>query len=181
MRFFRRSCWLPGDLQTARLRLVAITPELLDAESEGIGWLAERLGAEAPAEWPPADWEPYLLATIRSQLAMTPSCVGWHRYSLLVQGRRHTLIGCLGAFPKHGGEVELGYSTLPSFQRRGFGSEAAGALVGWLLRQRGVRRVSAQSFVSRPESIKVMQRCGMIFAGAGDEPGTVRYHREREM
>jgi [ribosomal protein S5]-alanine N-acetyltransferase len=180
VRFFRRSGWSPSDLHTPRLRLVAITPELLDAESQGIGELAGFLRADAPAEWPPAEWEPYLLATIRAQLLMAPSSVGWHRYSLLVEGRRRTLIGCLGAFAKPGGEVELGYSILPSFQRRGFGSEGAGTLVTWLLRQAGVRRVSAQSFISRPESIKVMQRCGMIFAGAGDEPGTVRYQRERE-
>lgn len=179
MNFFRRKDRPPSDLKTARLRLVAVTPEMLDAESKDIGLLASMLRAEAPGEWPPADWEPYLLATIRAQLAMSPASIGWHRYSLLVQGHNQTLIGCLGAFPKLGGEVELGYSTLPSFQRKGFGSEAAGALVSWLLRQPHVRRVSAQSFVSRPESIKVMQRCGMIFAGAGDEPGTVRYLRER--
>jgi len=29
------------------------------------------------------------------------------------------------------------------------------------------------------ESIKVMERCGMVFAGEGDDPGTVRYRRER--
>jgi RimJ/RimL family protein N-acetyltransferase len=163
------------------LLLVAITPALLEAEFNSPGRLAECLRAEVPAEWPPSDWEPHLLATIRSQLELSPLSSGWHRYSLLVQGQRRILIGCLGAFPKADGEVELGYSTLPPFQRQGFGSEAAGALVSWLLHQPGVQRVTAQSFVNRPESIKVMQRCGMIFVGEGDEPGTVRYHRQKNL
>ena len=180
MRIFGRGSPSVGELQTARLRLVAITPALLEIDRIGPQRLAAHLRAEVPSEWPPADWKPYLLASIGLQLTLTPASTGWHRYSVLLHDGRRTLIGCLGAFPKPGGEVELGYSTLPGFQRQGYGSEAAGTLVGWLLRQRGVRRVSAQSFLNRPESIKVMQRCGMTFAGAGDEPGTVRYYRERE-
>jgi RimJ/RimL family protein N-acetyltransferase len=30
-----------------------------------------------------------------------------------------------------------------------------------------------------PESIKVMERCGMTYVGDGDEPGTVKYQRRR--
>jgi len=39
--------------------------------------------------------------------------------------------------------------------------------------------VSAQTYPSLPESIKVMERCGMEFVGVGDDPGTVRYRRMR--
>ena len=40
-----------------------------------------------------------------------------------------TLIGCVGAFPKEAGDVEIGYSTLPEFQRKGYATEAAAALL----------------------------------------------------
>jgi len=88
-------------------------------------------------------------------------------------------VGCVGGFPRGDGVVEIGYSTLPAFQRKGYGTEAAGALVEYLLEQEGVRAVTAQTFASMAESIKVMERCGMVFAGEGDDPGTVRYRRER--
>jgi RimJ/RimL family protein N-acetyltransferase len=39
--------------------------------------------------------------------------------------------------------------------------------------------VSAQTYPSLPESIKVMERCGMTYVGPGEDEGTVRYQRRR--
>ena len=130
-------------------------------------------------EWPPADWEQHVLEMIYAQAMEKPESLGWHRYVLLRESKGKTLIGCVGGFPKAEGVVEIGYSTLPGFQRKGFGSEAAKTLVAWLLRQKDVKAVTAQTFAESAESIKVMQRCGMTFVGDGDDPGTVRYRRER--
>ena len=118
---------------------------------------------------------------IALQCAEQPGTSGWHRYVVLAAAgqQQAQLIGCLGGFPKAVGEVEIGYATLPAFQRRGFASEAACALVEWLLQQNNVTAVTAQAFLSKPESIKVMQRCGMLPAGSGDDAGTVRYRRSR--
>jgi len=77
------------------------------------------------------------------------------------------------------GDVEIGYSTLPAFQRRGYATGSARTLVEWLLTQDGVQSVSAQTYPRIPESIKVMERCGMSYVGEGDEVGTVRYRRMR--
>lgn len=177
--FFRRKPGVP-ELKTSRLRLVAMTPAMLEADVARDGSLGSVLGAQLTAEWPPLDWEDHVIEMIFMQASQMPSSLGWHRYALLHEGReKRTLIGCVGGFPKADGVVEIGYSTLPAYQRRGFGSEAARALVDWLLRQEGVRAVTAQTFATMPESIKVMERCGMVFAGEGDDPGTVRYRRDR--
>jgi RimJ/RimL family protein N-acetyltransferase len=90
-----------------------------------------------------------------------------------------TLVGAIGGFPKAEGDVEIGYSTLPAFQRRGYATASARTLVEWLLKLEGVRSVSAQTYPRVTESIKVMERCGMSFVGDGDDPGTVRYRRMR--
>jgi RimJ/RimL family protein N-acetyltransferase len=117
---------------------------------------------------------------IEKQYVEDPRTRGWHRYVLLPQGgRRPTLIGAVGGFPKLEGDVEIGYSTLPGFQRKGYGTEAAQALVKWLLTQSGVRSVSAQTYPTLPESIKVMERCGMTYVGRGEDESTVRYRRMR--
>ena len=169
-----------SDLKTPRLRLVAMTPAMLEADSARDGRLGTVLGVRVTGEWPPADWEAHVLEMIFVQMTELPSSAGWHRYAVLTEGlMKRTLVGCVGGFPKADGVVEIGYSTLPAFQRRGLGSEAAMALVEWLLVQDGVRAVTAQAFRSTPESIKVMERCGMAFAGDGDDPGTVRYRRNR--
>lgn len=166
-----------GDLRSKRLVLVGITQEMLRAEGEAPERVGTLLRARRTEEWPPEHWEPHVLGFIARQYEDEPRTMGWHRYVLLQEGRERTLVGVVGAFPKLDGDVELGYSTLPAFQRRGIATEAVRMLVEWLLRQRAVASVSAQTFPRLPESIKVMESCGMLFAGDGDEPGTVRYRR----
>lgn len=169
-----------ADIRTARLRLVAITPAMLKADEAADPGFGRLLRATVTEEWPPEHWEPHVLHFISKQYEDEPDTKGWHRYMLRPNryGRK-VLIGCLGGFPKSEGEVEIGYSTLPTFQRRGFATEAATAFVDWLLRHEGVSQVTAQTFPSQPESIKVMERCGMVYVGSGDEEGTVRFGRRR--
>lgn len=174
----RRPRTTPLPIETRRLRLVAITPELVETETAGPEPLGMALQAEVGPDWPPEHWGPHVRAHILGQFLDHPESIGWHRYMLFGdEGWR--LVGCLGAFPCAAGDVEIGYSVVESYQRRGLGSEAALAFVDWLLRQPTIHSVSAQTFRTWPGSIKVMQRCGMRFIGAGDQEGTVRYRRWR--
>ena len=166
-------------IRTPRLRLVAITPEMLDAELLGRVALATATRVSVPRDWPPEHWEPDVWAHILGQFTAAPKTFGWHRYMVSAE-RPQRLIGCLGGFPCPDGEAEIGYSVVASAQRQGFGSEAAAALMHWLLRQPEVHSVCAQAYETSPASVKVMQRCGMRFAGVGDHPGTVRYRISRE-
>ena len=165
-------------IATARLRLVAMTVALLGAEAHDPWALGEALGTRLATDWPPEHWEDSVRAHIVAQLTAKPETVGWHRYMLLA-GSPALLVGSLGAFPCASGDVELGYSVVPSQQRRGLATEAAQGLTNWLLGQAAVHSVSAQTFANMPASIKVMERCGMRFVGPGDEEGTVRYRRWR--
>jgi [ribosomal protein S5]-alanine N-acetyltransferase len=171
------------DLTTQRLRLVAITPAMLRADEAADGSLGKILSADVTGEWPPEHWEPHVYHFIEKQYEDEPRTRGWHRYVLVPSGRGagnpYTLIGAVGGFPKLDGDVEIGYSTLPSYQRRGYATEAARALVEWLLTRKDVQSVSAQTYPRLPESIKVMERCGMTYVGSGEDEGTVRYQRVR--
>jgi ribosomal-protein-alanine N-acetyltransferase len=168
-------------IKTARLGLVAITPEMMAAEQLADGSLAKLIGARLTPEWPPEHWEPHVFHFILKQFEDEPTSLGYHRYVVLpdAYGCGKTLIGAVGGFPKPEGDVEIGYSTIPAFQRQGFGTEAATTLVNWLLSRKGVRSVSAQTFSTLPESIKIMERCGMKPVGPGDDEGAVRYRRTR--
>jgi RimJ/RimL family protein N-acetyltransferase len=171
-----------AELKAGKLRLVSITPEMLTAEHSGdAAGLGSLLRAKLTAEWPPAEWEPHVYRIIQKQYDEWPASFGWHRYVVLEGGlgRARTLVGAIGGFPRAQGDVEIGYSTLPGFQRRGFATMSAQTLVGWLLTQEGVESVSAQTYPRVVESIKVMERCGMSCVGDGDDPGTVRYRRVR--
>ena len=165
-------------IATSRLRLVPMTVALLESEAQDTWQLGEALGGRVAADWPPEHWDSAVRAHIVAQLTAKPETIGWHRYILLA-GEPALLVGCLGAFPCASGDVELGYSVVESYQRRGLATEAAQGLTNWLLGQAAVHSVSAQTFTTMPASIKVMERCGMRFVGQGDEDGTVRYRRWR--
>jgi ribosomal-protein-alanine N-acetyltransferase len=153
-----------------------MTPAMLQAELSQDEGLCGLLRAKLTNEWPPRDWEEHVVRMILAQSVEQPETTGWHRYVILAKGLSDaTLIGCVGGFPKPEGAVEIGYSILPEFQRRGFATEAVGALVHWLMRDEQVLSITAQAAIDKQESIKVMQRCGLQYAGAGDEPNTVRY------
>lgn len=187
MKFLQRSALLNGgsgiaDLKVGKLRLVTIMPDMLRAEQERdpeFVRLRKLLGAKLTQEWPPEHWEPHVLEFILKQYEDHPETLGWHRYVLLGERQDWTLVGAVGGFPKPEGDVEIGYSTLPEFQRRGLATAAAKKLVEWLLRRKGVKSVSAQTFLRLSESVKVMERCGMVAVGEGDDPETVRYRRVR--
>ncbi len=171
------------ELKVGRLRLVAITPEMLAAEQRAdYAALGKLLRARLTKEWPPEHWEPHVLDFIQKQTEDDPRTAGWNRYVLLKGGlwRADTLIGAVGGFAKPQGDVEIGYSTLPAYQRRGYATEAARALVEMLFADENVVSVSAQTYPRLPESIKVMERCGMKFVGEGDDEGTVRYRVNRK-
>lgn len=164
------------DIVTPRLVLVAVSDGALAQEEAG---RPPELAGVVATDWPPEHWEPHVFPWIRAQHVAHPQTRGWHRYVVLSAGSQEParLIGTLGASPKPEGGVEFGYSILPAFQRRGYGTEAALAFVEWLSGQAGVRSITAQTYPSLTGSIKVMEACGLVADGAGDDEGTVRYRK----
>ena len=167
-----------SEITTPRLRLVAITTEMMDADAAGSPQLSELLSADVPASWPPEHWEPHVFAFMKGHIARRPATLGWNRY-VVVEGQTRTLIGTVGGFPRTEGEAEIGYSILQPWRRLGFASEAVNAFTRELFRTPAVRSISAQTLPDLTGSLGVLRRCGFVFAGPGEEPGAVRYRLER--
>lgn len=165
-----------ADLLTARLTLHAMSDDSLDREERGLWPLLEGVTV---SDWPPEHWEPHVFPFIRSQYRTHPETRGWHRYVIerAAPGEAGHLIGALGASPRPDGEVEFGYSIVPQFQRQGFGKEAACAFAAWLAELPETRSLTAQTYPVLLGSIRLMEACGLSFAGPGDSDGTVRYRR----
>jgi RimJ/RimL family protein N-acetyltransferase len=166
------------DITTSRLSLIAITPEMLLSEKNCDGRLGELIQCVIPANWPPADWEPHVLDFLLTQFAEHPEQLGWCRYVSFVRpdGDR-ALIGTLGAFTRaiRPSECEIGYSILAPYEGQGLATEAAMALTQYLRGDARLSSIIAHSFPSLTASIRVMEKCGMVFDGEGEEPDTVRY------
>lgn len=164
-----------ADLLTPRLRLVAIVPALLRLEGPE---LARRVGAEVPEMWPPEHWEPPVYDFLEALHARASHTIGWTRY-VVTRSEPATLIGTLGGFPQTDTEAEVGYSILPPWQRQGLATEGLLALMDEIRKRESVQTFTAQTYPSLLASVRVLEKCGFAFAGAGDEEGTVRYRRDR--
>ena len=166
------------EILTARLALIAVTANTLHSEKAADGRLGELIRCAVPANWPPVDWEPHVMDMVLAQFDRDPTQVGWHRYVGLVRpdGSR-LLIGSLGAFWRQAAptECEIGYTILPPYEGQGLATEAARGLLGLLREDGRLRSVVAHTFPRLVGSIRVMEKCGFVPDGDGEEPGTVRY------
>lgn len=165
-------------LETRRMRLVPATAPLVRAEIVDRELLAGLLSAVVPEGWPPetvVDALPFFLDALEAE----PHHVGWYAwYGLLREPGRTVLVGS-GGFtgPPRDGVVEVGYAVLQSYQGRGYATEMVSSLVGWALAQPGVARVTATTAPENGASIRVLEKVGFRPAGAGEEPGSLRFER----
>lgn len=169
-------------LTTARLELVLATPERMRADLQGRDALARSLNAIVPASWPPelydraaAEW------ALRYAETNTTQCQ-WGMYYILdpAEPEGPTVAGLAGfkGAPRDG-DVEIGYSILHEFRRRGYATEAVGALVELAFAHATVQRVIAETLPALRSSIGVLDRNGFSYTGPGSEDGVIRYELRR--
>jgi ribosomal-protein-alanine N-acetyltransferase len=172
-------------LETPNLELVAATADLLKAELEDRRVLAALMQAEIPPGWPPPLYQRSDLEWTVTQLRRDSTLCGWLAWFWLQRAQNGaglpTIIG-LGGFkgkPNEFGRVELGYSVIPAFQKRGFATEAVGALIEWAFEEPNVSRVVGETLPELPGSIKVLRKCGFEFVGNGSDIEVLRFERKR--
>ena len=161
------------NISTARLELVAITPESILSEQAGDGRLGEILGCRVTEEWPLEDWEPHVLVWLLNRFAEYPGSGAWGRYILLRQDdAAPVLIGTVGAVP------EFGYGIVPEFRRRGYALEAAQAMIALVKEKGEVTQLIAHTYPELAGSIRILEVCGFVPEGPGEEERTIRYRRD---
>lgn len=170
-------------LTTARLELVLATPERIRADLQSRDALAEQLNARVPSSWPPELYDRQAAEWAIRYAETNPTLGRWGMYYILdpAAAGGPTVAGLAGfkGAPADGA-VEVGYSILPEFRRRGYASEAVGALVQLAFAHQEVTLVIGETLPSLVGSISVLERNGFRFAGPGSEEGVIRYELRRE-
>lgn len=169
-------------IQTERLELIAATQEFVRAEINDLAVFATLLEAEVPEAWPPEFNDLETMTFTLQKLESKPEQVGWWAWYFLLReaGGGRVLIG-FGGFkgqPDAENNVEVGYSILKAFQNKGYGSEATAGLVKWAFEQ-GVESVTAETLPELVTSIRVLEKNGFTYVGAGSEEGVILYRKER--
>lgn len=174
-------------LKTQRLELIAGTLELFSARVDEREALGRALGAHVPASWPPPLFDQDAMDWMAKYLAEHADAKEWGFYFIILPARHDdaegpTAIGGIGfkGVPAEDGTVEIGYSMLPEFQRAGYATEAAGALVHWAFAQPQVARVIAETYPELRPSIRVLEKNNFRFIGDGSEERVIRYALTRE-
>ena len=119
---------------------------------------ARLIGAALPPTWPQID----LHDVLPMQAAANPDGERFGVW-LMIERDTNTVVGDVGFLgPPDDGLLEIGFSVLPGYRRRGYASEAARAMVAWALREPGVRDVVARCDADNEASIGVIQRVGFV-------------------
>ena len=167
-------------IRSKRLKLIASTVDLINRDVDGGSRLAEALAVHIPEEWPPDLYGPRAMQFALQQLG-DPAEQGWSFWYLVTEEEPCVLIGICGfkGRPDEAGSVEIGYSMLASYQEQGFATEAVARLVAWAFSHNNVHEVCAETLPHLNKSIRVLEKNGFTFTGAGSETGVIRYHLKR--
>ncbi|HJU64574.1 MAG TPA: GNAT family N-acetyltransferase [Gemmatimonadaceae bacterium] len=170
-------------IRTRRLALVSSTADLARAELRNAAELGQQLGVRMPDEWPPELYDDSAVRYWLDLLDSDPESAGWCSYYFVLHETDSppVLIGAGGYKGKpRDGMVEIGYSIVGAYQRRGLASEAAAGLVENAFECPEVSRVIAETLPGLDASIGVLEKNGFRFIGDGSEPGVIRYELTRD-
>jgi [ribosomal protein S5]-alanine N-acetyltransferase len=157
--------------------------ELAQAEIGDLSAFAGLLNVPRPTSWPPPLSDEHSQRSFLASLQKAePRAAGWNLWFCIRRDQRE-LVGNAGfkGGPKDG-FVEIGYSMLEAYQRNGYCTEAVRTLIGWAFQCPDVQSVIAHTLPGLVPSIRVMEKCEILFVGEGpieDGMRTVRYELPR--
>jgi len=145
------------------------------AELESRDAFAAALGMHVPDEWPPQFYDADAIRWTLGYVRENPDHGGWSFYYLTLPAgvdQPATVIGAAGfkGPPNADGEVELGYGLVPSYQRRGYATEAVRGMATFAFAHPRVTTVVGQTIQTLVGSIGVLEKAGFLFDGEGNDP-----------
>jgi ribosomal-protein-alanine N-acetyltransferase len=119
---------------TERMHLIPATAELLQAELQSPASLSAFIGAYVPADWPPPLYDEPAIRWTLEQLSRPNADGRWYSHYFVLQSRsaKPDVVVGVGGYvggPSPAGVVEIGYSILPAYHRKGYAAEAAAGLL----------------------------------------------------
>lgn len=146
---------MDGALRTPRLLLVPADPEELRVKYDG------------PSGAPPGV-SPSWIEKLRAARGPDPWEFG---YTVLLADSRNAIGGVsFKGAPGPDGVVEIAYGIDEAFQRRGYATESAAALVRFAFADPRVRLVCAHTLPGAAASGRVLEKCGFTRVSDGIDP-----------
>lgn len=160
-------------IETDRLSLVPMTPDFLRASLSRDREEAEALlGADLPADWPLGVED--LISMRLADLEEDPELQPWLLRAMILRGTR-SMVGYAGFHSAPGpaylqeispGAVEMGWTVLPPFRRRGFARETCLAFMEWARRHHHVPAFILSIAPDNGPSVALAQQLGFVKIGS---------------
>lgn len=168
-------------VKTGRLSLVALDERLARLQKEDRKAFFEALGTKHEPSWPPELTGDQAASWTRTGPGGEAGWHGWVFLMAMGPGQAVRAVG-MGGFhgpPDEAGQVEIGYSMLPTFREQGLATEAVEALLGWARKQGGAGEVRADTLAHLYASRRVLEKTGFKLVGERKQDGQViaQYHR----
>lgn len=159
---------------TERLELIACTLEMLEAEIESHEKLSKLLDVEITSEWPPGEYDSDAREFFRIKMSEGGrEALGWFNWyaACKADGQSGRILAAAGGFigpPSESGEIEIGFSVIPSLRNQGYATEMAGALVAIASRDKHLVSIIARTHIDNAASGAVLRKVGFIDTGLTD-------------
>jgi RimJ/RimL family protein N-acetyltransferase len=159
-------------IELTRLTLRNATSAMIALELDDRRRFESSLGVRVPEEWPPeilAGAVPIFEARLENEPELAHGWLAWYILLKEDDGSGPVLIGNCGfkGPPDSDGLVEISYSLLTAYQRRGYGSEAVAGLVAWGFAHPEVSCVAATTYPELHPSVRLLEKLGFHYAGEG--------------
>jgi RimJ/RimL family protein N-acetyltransferase len=172
-------------IHTARLELIAATPAVARGESDNAPDWHAPLGVAPPEAWPPPYNDTASQAWFARRVEQAAASPGWLLWYVVRRPDaafpQRLLVGNCGfrGAPDERGSVEIGYSLLPRWQGRGYGTELAASLVTWAFGNPQVERVIAITYPELAASMRVLEKNGFQLTGRGTDRRSLIFELRR--
>ena len=168
-------------IHTTRLELISSSASHLKIELATPDLLSEKLNAIVSPAWPSGEYDrdamEFFLNCFESGGEAMQGWYGWYAINTDKTAGKRSLVGSGGYFgpPDNKGIVEIGYSILPEWQRRGYASEIVKCLVEHALTFKNVSGIIAHTSPKNKASIGVLSACEFYEVGIDGESDNLRF------
>ena len=161
-----------GTIRTKDLDLVSYSPADLLALVEGAAEFRSSFGLPAADGLRDFLLGPEVSAGYIDMLRSSPEPDVW-RHGFALVDREEGLVVGNAAFvgpPNDAGEVEIAYGVVPSFEGRGFATQAAAALTQFAFADHRVKAVVAHTLCEENASTRILKKNGFEFETEFEHP-----------
>jgi [ribosomal protein S5]-alanine N-acetyltransferase len=161
-------------MRSDRMELIPSTAAHIRIELESPWLLAEKLNANVSKNWPSGEYDrdamEFFLSCFEKGGEDVQGWYGWYAIKTDSADGERFLVGAAGYFgpPDTNGQVEVGYSVLPEWQRRGYATEMVHLLVSHAFTFAKTRKIIAHTAAENEASRRVLIFNGFSHTGVDE-------------